>query len=261
MHSNSLQGLIKNKNVINALIVSGGEKMTAYTSNQNKVSHMKFQKTLTATKRGLLLSVAMGSVLALSACSNDNDNAASTGSAEEVNQTSQQNTMDVKQPEPVEQTKQNLVEKVELPKSESKTQAAPEKTEAVAEKSVEATPAVPEISPKAAMVETQVKETAAEKIDVVEEKVEKKVEEKVEEVTASVNGQQVYATCAGCHGAQAEGGIGPKLAGQEVADIVDKLKRYKAGEQVGPLTGMMAPMATPLSDAEMQAVAEYTSSL
>lgn len=242
--------------------------MTAYTSNTNKVSQMKLQKTLTTTKRGLILSVAMSSVLALSACNNDTENAASTGSAAEVNQTSQQNTMDVKQPEPVEQTKQNLVEKVELSNSksnsESKSESVSEKTE---ESTAEKTPAVPEISPKAAMVETEVKEAAAEKVDAVEEKVEKKIEEKVEavkkvtEVTASVNGQQVYATCAGCHGAQAEGGIGPKLAGQDVADIVDKLKRYKAGEQIGPLTGMMAPMATPLSDAEMQAVAEYTASL
>ncbi|MBN2647194.1 MAG: c-type cytochrome [Thiotrichales bacterium] len=78
---------------------------------------------------------------------------------------------------------------------------------------------------------------------------------------AQVSGEKVYATCIGCHGAQGEGGVGPKLAGQVVADVVDKLKRYKAGEQVGPMTGMMAPMATGLSEADMQAVAEYVTKL
>jgi cytochrome c len=74
-------------------------------------------------------------------------------------------------------------------------------------------------------------------------------------------GQAAYATCIGCHGAAAEGGVGPKLAGQAPADIVAKLNAYKAGEQVGPMTSMMAPMAAGLSDADMANIAAYVAGL
>ncbi|BBP45753.1 hypothetical protein THMIRHAS_11260 [Thiosulfatimonas sediminis] len=99
----------------------------------------------------------------------------------------------------------------------------------------------------------------------VEQEVQKVVEAKAEAVMAEaatgVSGEKVYATCVGCHGAAGEGGVGPKLAGQEIAAIVEKLQRYKSGEQVGPMTGMMAPMAAGLSDGDMQAVAEYVNGL
>lgn len=74
-------------------------------------------------------------------------------------------------------------------------------------------------------------------------------------------GQASYATCIGCHGAAAEGGVGPKLSGQATTDIVAKLQAYKAGEQVGPMTSMMAPMAAGLSDADMANIAAYVSGL
>ena len=61
--------------------------------------------------------------------------------------------------------------------------------------------------------------------------------------------------------AAAEGGLGPKLSGQAPADVVAKLKAYKAGEQVGPMTSMMAPMAAGLSDADMENIAAYVASL
>ncbi|MCF6298660.1 MAG: c-type cytochrome [Thiomicrorhabdus sp.] len=74
-------------------------------------------------------------------------------------------------------------------------------------------------------------------------------------------GKAAFATCVGCHGASAEGGVGPKLAGQPAADIVQKLGEYKAGKQRGPMTSMMAPMAAGLSDSDMANIAAYTSSL
>ncbi len=95
----------------------------------------------------------------------------------------------------------------------------------------------------------------------VEEKVEEAVvavEETVAEVTAPA-GKDKYASCAGCHGAMGEGGVGPALNNQSADDIVAKLKKYKAGEQVGPMTGMMAPLAQALSEEDMQAIAEYIS--
>ena len=74
-------------------------------------------------------------------------------------------------------------------------------------------------------------------------------------------GKTTFATCVGCHGANAEGGVGPKLAGQSAVDIVSKLNDYKAGKQVGPMTSMMAPMAAGLSDADIANIAAYTASL
>jgi len=74
-------------------------------------------------------------------------------------------------------------------------------------------------------------------------------------------GQAAYATCAGCHGGAGEGGVGPKLAGQDPAKVVELLHKYKAGEQVGPMTSMMAPMAAGLSDADMENIAAYVAGL
>ncbi|GAB6033988.1 c-type cytochrome [Galenea microaerophila] len=75
-------------------------------------------------------------------------------------------------------------------------------------------------------------------------------------------GQATYSsTCVGCHGANGEGGVGPKLAGQPAADIAQKLHDYKAGKQVGPMTSMMAPMAAGLSDADIENIAAYVATL
>lgn len=74
-------------------------------------------------------------------------------------------------------------------------------------------------------------------------------------------GQAAYATCIGCHGAAGEGGVGPQLAGQAAADVAAKMRAYKNGEQVGPMTSMMAPMAAGLSEADIDNIAAYTASL
>lgn len=74
-------------------------------------------------------------------------------------------------------------------------------------------------------------------------------------------GASAYGTCIGCHGSAGEGGVGPKLAGQSAEAIVSLLNKYKAGEQVGPMTPMMAPMAVGLSDADIANIAAYTASL
>ncbi len=74
-------------------------------------------------------------------------------------------------------------------------------------------------------------------------------------------GQAAYASCAGCHGAAAEGAMGPKMAGVAAADTAAKLRKYKNGEQVGPMTAMMAPIAAGLSDADIENIAAYTAGL
>jgi len=120
--------------------------------------------------------------------------------------------------------------------------------------------------PEPAKMVEKVEEVAEKAEDMAEQAVEK-VESKVEEVVASVtpptakSGSSLYATCIGCHGAAGEGGVGPKLAGQAEADIASKLAQYKAGEQVGPMTAMMAPMAQGLSDEDINIVSAYIAGL
>lgn len=73
-------------------------------------------------------------------------------------------------------------------------------------------------------------------------------------------GKTKAATCAGCHGAN---GIGiseefPNLAGQKQTYILKQLKAFKEGSRKDPT---MSAMAAALSDAEMQDLAAYFSSL
>ena len=82
-----------------------------------------------------------------------------------------------------------------------------------------------------------------------------------EVVKAEVTGEKVYATCVGCHGAAGEGGVGPKLQGQTVADLAQKLQVYKAGKEIGPMSAMMIPNATQLSDQDITLVSEYIATL
>lgn len=170
-----------------------------------------------------LSAILLISASTLSGCSGDSDDA-QTAQAPAV---TQHNTMDVKQPEPQATAKEPLTE---APAAAEVVESVEEKVEEVAETVEEST--------------AEVAET---------------VTAKVEEVTAP-SGEKAYSTCVGCHGANGEGGVGPRLNNQTVADIVTKLEKYKAGEQIGPMTAMMAPMAQPLSAEDMQAVAEYITS-
>jgi cytochrome c553 len=73
-------------------------------------------------------------------------------------------------------------------------------------------------------------------------------------------GKAKAAVCAGCHGANgiSVAPIYPNLAGQKEAYIVSQLKAFKDGTRVNPI---MAPMAKPLSDADIENLAAYFSSL
>ncbi|MEM8564599.1 MAG: c-type cytochrome [Pseudomonadota bacterium] len=70
-------------------------------------------------------------------------------------------------------------------------------------------------------------------------------------------GEMSYAGCAACHGAGGEGGIGPKLAGQDSSEIVDKLLRYQAGEEVGPQSNLMWGQAAILNTNDIDNLAAY----
>lgn len=74
-------------------------------------------------------------------------------------------------------------------------------------------------------------------------------------------GQAKAAVCAGCHGADGNGGadpLWPKLAGQDPAYIAKQLADFKSGARQDPI---MAGMAAPLSAADMKNIGAYFASL
>lgn len=70
------------------------------------------------------------------------------------------------------------------------------------------------------------------------------------------------ASCASCHGAKGEGMAAfPKLAGLAPDVVKARLADYKAGKQVGPQSSVMMPIASMLSDAEVEALAAHIAAL
>lgn len=70
------------------------------------------------------------------------------------------------------------------------------------------------------------------------------------------------ASCVSCHGAKGEGmGAFPKLAGLTEDVFKARMADYKAGKPVGPQSGVMMPIASQLSDAEVEALATHIASL
>jgi len=65
--------------------------------------------------------------------------------------------------------------------------------------------------------------------------------------------------CMSCHGDKATGsGLFPRLAGQHVAYLIKQLHAFKDGVRASPV---MNSVASTLTDAQMQAVADYARSL
>ncbi|MGL5949414.1 MAG: c-type cytochrome [Aeromonas sp.] len=77
-------------------------------------------------------------------------------------------------------------------------------------------------------------------------------------------GQSKAAACAGCHGLDGNSAapIYPKLAGQHASYLKKQLQEFKtaASGQPGRAAPMMAPMALPLSDSDMDALAAFYAS-
>jgi len=75
-------------------------------------------------------------------------------------------------------------------------------------------------------------------------------------------GQAKYATCIGCHGPTGQGqAIFPKVAGKDFDYLVEVMKKYRAGEQVGPNSMMMMPHAMNLSDEDIADLAAYMAAM
>ena len=77
----------------------------------------------------------------------------------------------------------------------------------------------------------------------------------------AAQGKAKYATCVACHGAQGQGGVGPKLQGQKAEVIVKKLTAYKNKQQVGAQSQLMWGLAAGLTPADINNIAAYTATL
>ncbi|MCS7058597.1 MAG: tetratricopeptide repeat protein [Meiothermus sp.] len=87
------------------------------------------------------------------------------------------------------------------------------------------------------------------------ERVENLIETAKSQLGAGSTGQQVYLSrCAACHGAEAQGGLGPRLKGNPVLRVPEAVR-----EVVQKGRGQMP--AIPLSEAEMTALLQYLSGL
>ncbi len=76
------------------------------------------------------------------------------------------------------------------------------------------------------------------------------------------DGAKLYMACAGCHGPQGDMkalNVSPPLKGQSKEELAKKIRGYKDGSFGGPMKGVMATQVTNLSDADIEAVAEYIS--
>ncbi len=74
-------------------------------------------------------------------------------------------------------------------------------------------------------------------------------------------GKKIYMACAGCHGMNGEGGVGPKLQGQTQDAIVSMLVQYKNGETRGAQSAMMWGQSAALSDDDMANIGAFVESL
>jgi cytochrome c553 len=77
----------------------------------------------------------------------------------------------------------------------------------------------------------------------------------------AVAGKNKFVSCTACHGAQGQGGVGPKLVGQPASAIEKKLTAYKNKQQVGPQSQLMWGMAGALSADDIKNIAAYTATL
>ncbi|MFT6074876.1 MAG: cytochrome c553 [Yoonia sp.] len=76
-------------------------------------------------------------------------------------------------------------------------------------------------------------------------------------------GKKLYSrNCRACHGATAMGASSyPKLVGLPPEYLIDKLERYRAGEEFGPNTPLMAQRVNDLSDQDFANVTAFIASL
>ncbi len=118
-----------------------------------------------------------------------------------------------------------------------------------------------EVSEKAQEVKEEVSEKAQEVKEVISEKVQE-VKDAVS--TPKIDTAKIYSACAGCHGAdgsKAALGKSQIIKGWDAKKTADALNGYKTGTYGGAMKGLMRGQVSKLSEAEIQALAEYISKL
>ena len=81
--------------------------------------------------------------------------------------------------------------------------------------------------------------------------------------TAFAEAPAVEATCRACHGVNGAApimGAYPKLNGQNKEYLVSALKAYKTGQRTGGFAAVMNAQSANLSEADIEALAEFYSS-
>lgn len=158
---------------------------------------------------------------------------------------------------------------------QAETSAAPEKIQAVESAPVAKAAPVTEkkvgqkqdvvekkVAPKQAEVAKVVAKKPVEEVKEVKTEVVPKAEAIVKENT--INGAAVFKKCAGCHGENAQKqalGKSHIIKGWDKDKIITAVHGYKDGTYGGAMKAVMKGQVSGLSDAEINAVAEYISKL
>lgn len=90
---------------------------------------------------------------------------------------------------------------------------------------------------------------------------EQRKQELLAQASPAELGKRYYAQCIGCHGANGEGGVGPKLAGQDALTITNKLVSYRSGETLGAQSALMWSVAKPMTDADIDNLGAYVETM
>jgi len=190
-----------------------------------------------------LLSLAAAAVL-FSACGEDAKKAAAEATAKAAEMAKEATSS------AVEATKEAAANTVDAAKAAAKEKAAAA-AEALKERAAAATEAA--------------KEKAAEAVDATKEAASSAAAAVAGSDDLAAKGKELYAKCAGCHGADGKTkalGKSAVIAGESAEDIEKKLQEYKAGTRnVAGMGMLMKGQVVSLSDEDIKALAAYIASL
>ncbi len=147
--------------------------------------------------------------------------------------------------------------------SNSAAKSEPAKSETIAEKATKAVQAVKESASSAVAKTAEVAKKTTHEVTETAKKAVEATKEAVAKATGAPSAK--YAKCAGCHGKDGKTkalGKSAVIAGQPKADLVKKMKEYKAGTRnVAGMGSLMKGQVASLSDADIDAIATYISGL
>jgi cytochrome c553 len=208
-------------------------------------------------KKGVIVSLALASLL-LVGC--DSKEAGQNAAAKE--QTAAKSTKQAATTQPAQQKTEDAKKEAA---GETGAKAAKEEVKSVAKKAQEAKAAANEKADEAKAAAKSAKEEAAAAATTATAAAAAATSE-TESAAANIDAAKLFATkCASCHGPKGERkalGKSAPIGGMAKDEVLEKLKGYKAGTL--NLYGMGALMKTQvasLSDAELEALAAYISTL